>query len=209
MKKLFGELKMTWPVVILFAIAAGVYSSVMTFIPSFRDTSFQDIAHLYEWWVVFAVIIVVNCEKNWEAMLKCFTFFLISQPIWYLVKIVFAHLPIDDAWRTYRGMWLPMTFLTLPGAFIAYYCKKQNALGATVLALGNTIQLVHAIYYFGVAVQEFPRHLLSGLFCVTSVFVMSLNVQHAKKNRLIAILLAVALALGVLVWAKLTDRFLI
>ncbi|MCQ2439663.1 MAG: hypothetical protein MJ074_07860 [Oscillospiraceae bacterium] len=71
MKRLFGDMKMSWLTVILFAVAAGVYTGVMMLIPALADTSFQDIGISYEWWVIFAVIIVVNCGKSWEAMLKC------------------------------------------------------------------------------------------------------------------------------------------
>lgn len=209
MKRIFGGLKMNWWFVILFACAAGIYSSVVTLIPFTKDTSFRDIAHCYEWWVIFAVIIVVNCEKSWEAMLKCFVFFLISQPVWYLVKLVFGQMPLQEALATYRGMWLPMTLLTLPGGFVAYFCKKQNVLGGIVLALGNTILLGHAVFYFGQAFLAFPRHLLSGLFCVAGVIVMSLCIQREKKNRLVAMLLPVVLTLAVLLWAWMNGRTII
>ena len=69
--KLYGQINMTWLKIIIFAVCVGVYSGVVMLIPALENTSFQDIGIAYEWWVIFAVIIVVNCEKNWEAMLKC------------------------------------------------------------------------------------------------------------------------------------------
>lgn len=54
---------MTWIRVILFAVIAGVYTGLVMFVPAFEDTSFQDIGKLYEWWVIFAVIVVVNCKR--------------------------------------------------------------------------------------------------------------------------------------------------
>lgn len=90
MKKIsaaFGSLPMTWPIVCGFAVIIGVYVGVINQIPILHDTSFQDIAVTLEWWVLFAVLIVSNCKSAWEAGLKCLVFFLISQPVIYLVEL--------------------------------------------------------------------------------------------------------------------------
>ncbi len=197
---------MSWLTVILFAVIAGVYTGLILLVPFLDNTSFQDIGISYEWWVIFAVIIVVNCSKSWDAMLKCFVFFLISQPIIYLVQILFGSLSFDIAMSYYLATWLPMTFLTLPGGFIAYFCKKQNALGGIILGLGNTIQAVVGFVYFGMAFRSFPHHLLSALVCVASIIVMSVFIHKEKKNRLIAILLPIVLTALLLVFAKATGR---
>lgn len=84
MKKLFaalGTLPMTWPVVCAFAAIIGIYVGVINQIPILYDTSFRDIAVTYEWWVLFALLIVSNCKSAREAGMKCLVFFLISQPI--------------------------------------------------------------------------------------------------------------------------------
>ena len=95
MNKLFGGLKMTWLKVIAFAIIAGLYTGAVMLMPFLKETSFQDIGIMFEWWVVFAVIVVVNCDKCWDAMLKCFAFFLISQPLIYLTEIVFGSMSFE------------------------------------------------------------------------------------------------------------------
>lgn len=209
MNRLFGGLKMSWLKVILFAAIAGVYTGIVMTIPFLKGTSFQDIGVMYEWWVVFAVIIVVNCGKSREAMLKCFVFFLISQPLVYLTEILIGTLDLDQAWRYYSNIWFPMTLLTLPGGFIAYFCKKQNVLGAIILGLGNTILTALSMFYFGRAIMSFPSHLLSGLFCIAAIVVMSLCVQKKAVNRVIAMIVPVVLAVAILVLAKLTGRVII
>jgi len=208
MKRLFGDLKMSWLKVVLFAVIAGVYTGTVMLFPVLKDTSFQDIGISYEWWVIFAVIVVVNCKKSWEAMLKCFVFFLISQPLVYLVEVGAGSLSFDMGWYYYRSIWLPMTFLTLPGGLIAYFCKKQNIPGAVILGLGNTIQLMLALSYFGRAAKAFPHHILSGLVCVASIVVMSLCIQKERRGRLIALLLPVVLSAVLLVGLKMTGRVL-
>lgn len=201
--KLFGGLQMKWLTVILFALGAGIYTGLVM-VPSFlKDTSFQDIGILYEWWVIFAVIVVTNCKKNWEAMLKCFVFFLISQPLVYGVEILFGTVTLTQAAGYYLHMWGPMTLLILPGGLVAYYCKKQNALGAVVMGLGNTIVLIMAAFYVIQTATNFPRHLFSALVSLGGAAAMTVGVQKQNKNRIIATVVAVgmtALIIGFIKW---------
>ncbi|MDO4976736.1 MAG: hypothetical protein Q4E53_05675 [Eubacteriales bacterium] len=208
MKRLFGNLKMSWLTVILFAIVTGVYTGFIMLIPILENTSFQDIGISYEWWVIFAVIVVVNCDKAWEAMLKCFVFFLISQPLVYAVEVVFGSLSLEQAKYYYFGIWLPMTFLTLPGGLIAYFCKKQNVIGGVILGLGNTIQAIHVLAYFGMAMRNFPHHLLSGIVSIVSIIVMTLCIQEEKKNRLVVFLTIFVMLVVILVLLKVSGRVL-
>jgi len=206
--KTFGKLKMTWQLVILFAVITGIYTGAVMCVPQLKGTSFQDIGISYEWWVIFAVIIVVNCEKSWEAMLKCFVFFLISQPLVYLVEVAFGQLAMDMAIYYYKTIWFKITLLTLPGGFIAYFCKKQNALGAIILGLGNTIEFVMSIYYIMECVNKPPYHLMSALVSFASIIVMTLGIQKKNNARAIAFITPVVIAVigvGVL---HLTGRYI-
>ena len=137
---------MTWPVVCAFAAIIGIYVGVINQIPILYDTSFRDIAVSYEWWVLFAVLIVSNCKNAKEAGLKCLVFFLISQPVIFLVEL--PTIGLDKALYYYIKIWLPITMLTLPGGAIAFFAKKQNALGAVILGIGNTIVALLGVSYF-------------------------------------------------------------
>lgn len=115
MKKIsaaFGGLPMTWPIVCGFAVIIGIYVGVINQIPILHDTSFQDVAVTLEWWVLFAVLIVSNCKSAREAGLKCLVFFLISQPVIYLVEL--PAIGLDKALYYYTSIWLPVSLLTLP-----------------------------------------------------------------------------------------------
>ncbi len=206
LKKMYGNLKMSWLTVIIFAIAAGIYTGMIMLVPALNETSFQDIGINFEWWVIFAVIIIVNCRKNTEAMLKCFVFFLISQPVIYAVEILFGPLVFSQALIFYKATWLPMTFAVLPGAFIAYYCKRQDTIGAVVLGLGNTIQFIMGITYIAKCAGDFPHHLLSIIICFVSIPVMSFGIQESRKNRLISMLFPVLASAVLVVLAALTGR---
>lgn len=202
MKKLFGGINMKWLYVLLFALGTGVYTGLVMCIPALNETSFQDIGISYEWWVVFAVIIVVNCNKGWEAALKCFLFFLVSQPVVYLVEILCNQLTFDLAWQYYSQMWLPMTLATLPGGFIAYFCKKPNAFGAVILSIGNTIEGVMAASYIARVIDCFPNHIISAAVSVAAIIVMTICIQKNRTYRIVTFVLSAVFITAILVFAK-------
>ena len=208
LQKVYGGLKMRWLSVVLFALAAGVFTGVMLLIPAFENTSLQDIGISQEWWLIFAVLIVVNCSGGLEAAAKCFVFFLISQPVVYLVEVLFGPLSMELALYYYKSIWLPITLLTLPGGFIAYFCKKQNAFGAVILALGNALQALLGLSYLKKLLQAPPQHLLTMLVCFGSIFVMGFGIQRKKSGRLIAMVLPFVLLAVACVLLKLTGRTL-
>ena len=91
---LFGGINMAWPKVIVFAVVTGAYTGIVNLIPALHDTSLSSIAVTWEAWVLFALIVACNCKKAWESALKVFVFFLISQPLVYLVDwSLYGHFP--------------------------------------------------------------------------------------------------------------------
>ncbi len=199
-KEKINNINMTWKKVIIFAIIIGIYTGIVMLLPFLNKTSFQDIGISYEMWVLFAVIIVVNCKNGIDAMIKCFVFFLISQPIIYIVEILFGNLSFEMGLYYYKSIWLPVTFLTLPGGVIAYYCKKQNVLGSIILGLGNTILSILGFCYVINVITEYPYHLLSAVFCFSTIFLISNCIQEKKKNKIIACIIPfVLLIVGIVI----------
>jgi len=209
MKKLsaaFGALPMTWPVVCAFAAIIGIYVGIINQIPTLYDTSFRDIAVTYEWWVLFAVLIVSNCKSAREAGMKCLVFFLISQPIIYLVEL--PTLGWDKALYYYLRIWLPISLLTLPGGAVAFFAKKQNVLGAVILGIGNTIVALMGVSYFQQMLKVFPRHLLTVASCAAIIAVTVLGVQKKRQTRLLSAAITVLLTAGIAAWTVLSGRTL-
>ena len=126
MKKLFGGINLTWKKLILFAVIAGIYTAVMAIIPFTENTSFRDIATYFEWWILFGIIIICNSKSPLDSALKCFVFFLISQPLVYLVQVPFSSM----GWNifSYYKYWFIWTLACLPMGYIGYYIKKNNIL---------------------------------------------------------------------------------
>ena len=76
--KLYGGLNMNWTVVILYAVATAVLTTVFLLFPVFKDTSFERMDVHLETWFFFAIIVMANCKKPMESALKTFVFFLVS-----------------------------------------------------------------------------------------------------------------------------------
>lgn len=206
MKKLFNDIHMSWKNVILFGLVVGIYVGCIMCVPVLDGTSFQDIGISHEWWILFALIIVTNCKKSYEAALKCFVFFLVSQPMVFIVEALFGHITWDLAFHYYFDIWFVRSLFTLPGGLIAYYVQKQNALGAIVLGIGNTLEALLGMYYGYQAFISFPHHFLTAIFCFFVIGITNLYIQKEKKNRIISIITTVLLIAVMLVFLVLDGR---
>ena len=186
---------MTWFKVIALAIITGLITGIMMLIPAFKNTSFQDIGTYLECWFLFAIFIIVNCRKWWEASLKCFVFFLISQPLIYLVQVPFNSL----GWGIfgYYKTWFIITLLTLPGAAIAFLLKRRDWLSVAVLSVPNIYLALASYSYFVRAWNHytshgFPNHLLSAIFCLALGFVFIKKLLNKNKHRTVAAIIFVS-----------------
>lgn len=191
MKKLFGGINLTWPKVIIFAIIAGIYTGIMATLPMARDTSFADISITFEWWVLFGIIIIVNSKSPLDSALKCFVFFLISQPLVYLVQVPFN----AYGWgifRYYPG-WFVWTLLTLPMGYIGYYMKKEKWWSLLILVPMLFFVGYHYFGFFREAVSFFPNHLLSAIFCAATMIIYPLFIFKEKKLRIAGLIISLVI----------------
>ena len=163
MKKIFGGIDLTWKKLIVFAIITGVYTALMALIPITKDTSFRDIAIQFEWWILFGVIIISNSKSPLDSALKCFIFFLISQPLVFLIQVPFSYL----GWNifVYYKHWFLWTLLCFPMGFIGYYIKKNNIFSVIILLPMLVFLAYIGLGYLSSTIYSFPHHLLSFIAC--------------------------------------------
>lgn len=186
LKELFTTRKMSWLFVIIFAVCTAVVTAVFNLIPALEDTSFTDIAVNLDCWILFAVFIIINCREWKEASLKTFVFFLVSQPLIYLIEIVFGNLDFYAALGYYK-YWFIGTVLTLPGAFCAFQLKRKDWISVAALTVANVYLAYISVDYIYYGIQIFPRHLLSAAFCILLAFFMIYVVFDEKKFRLVCL----------------------
>ena len=199
MKKLFGGIDLTWKKLIIFAVIAGLYTGLMAFLPFAKDTSFADISITFEWWVLFGIIIIVNSKSPLDSALKCFVFFLISQPLVYLVQVPF-NVYGWGIFRYYPG-WFVWTLCTFPMGFIGWYMKKEKWWGLLILST----MLLFVGYHYARFLREtwsyFPRHLLSTIFCAATVIIYPLFIFRNEKLRRAGLIVSIVILLGMSVLA--------
>lgn len=188
MKKLFGQINLNWPKVIILAIFVGVYTAVMAMIPAAKDTSFTDLAVTMEVWVLFGIFIIMNSKSAIDSALKCFVFFLVSQPLIYLVQDVVNH---SSLFVTYYKFWFMITVLTLPMGFVGYYMKKDKWWGLLILA--PMLLLVGTSFgsYLSKTIYSFPRHLLTTIFSAATMVMYPLAIFNNKKIKIVGVILSI------------------
>ena len=150
-----GGINWTWRKLVSCAVAAGVYTGLINQVPFLLDTSMRDIAIAYECWVLFGIIIIMISKSALDSALKCFVFFLISQPLVYLTEVPFLGPGILDYYR----LWILPTILTFPMGFVGYYMKKDKWWGLLILSPILLLLGFHYSEYLNRTIFSFPHHL--------------------------------------------------
>ena len=185
LRKIFGEINLNWKKIIIFAIIAGIYTAIIAMLPIAKDTSFSDLTVSFEVWILFGIIIIMNSKSAKDSALKCFTFFLISQPLVYLVQDAINH---SSLFVTYYRNWIIWTIATLPMGFFGYYMKKNKWWGLLILLPILVLLGLHFEIYLGQTIFSFPRHLLTTIFCIVTMIIYPLVIFENKKIRIAGIL---------------------
>ena len=178
-KKLFGGINLAWPKLIIAAVIAGAFTAVMALIPSLHYTSFNTITVTFEVWILFGIIIIMNSKSNLDSALKCFVFFLISQPLVYLIQVPFTEL----GWKIfgYYKLWFIWTLLCFPMGFIGYWMKKGKWWGYLILLPMIALTGESYLGYFSKFQFSMPRYILIVLFCALGMILYPVVIFDNKK----------------------------
>ena len=167
--KLYGGINLTWPGVILYAVGAAVLTTVFLVLPIFQGTSFARMGETLEAWVFFAVIIIANAKSPLDSALKTFAFFLISQPLIYLLQVPFTW----QGWGIfqYYKHWFILTLCTFPAAYIGWYIRKKNWF--SLLILMPVLILLAYLCEDGLkhVIHQFPSLLIMVVFCILQILI--------------------------------------
>ena len=179
--RLFGRMKMTWPVVLLYAVASAILTVLFLTVPVFKNTSFERMGVTLEAWIFLAVVIMTNCRKPLESAVKTFVFFLVSQPLIYLLQVPFSPL----GWQLFQfyRYWFIWTLLTFPMAFAGWYLTKKNWLSVLILAPVLAFLGATAFQCGRECLHEFPHLFVTVLFCLMQIilYVVAFMPDWRKK----------------------------
>ena len=196
-EKLIHRTELSWKFIILFAAVCGIVTGLLMDLemqkyPSIADNSFFNIGICFEFWVYAAMIIICRTKKPLEAACKVFVFFLISQPLVYLMKV-----PFDKrGWETfvdYKG-WFIRTLLTFPGAFIVWYTNRKDNISIAVFMVAVLFLSYEFARHFSTFITKFPFQLLAWLFIIFQLaeYIMSFE---GKRRLVFCILTLVSVTL--------------
>lgn len=196
-RRIFGGIRMSWTNVILFAVGTAVLTAVFMIVPVFRGTSFERMGETFEAWIFFAVILMTNCEKPLESALKTFVFFLVSQPLIYLLQVPFSWM----GWGLfqYYRYWFLWTLLTFPMAYAGWYLRKRNWLSLLILLPVLMYLAVTSMSAFRFAFVHFPYQIVTAVFCLLQVCLYVYAFTSDVRQKLAGFLLPIAFV--VIFWA--------
>ena len=191
MKIIKGD-KISLKAVIISAVICGVFTGIILNLESILiNTSVFNTGTCFEFWIFMAMIIIFRSEKPLEAGLKTFIFFLISQPLVYLVKVPFSELGWG-VFKDYPG-WLVWTVLTFPGAFIMWCINKKNWLSTFVCMLPILFLSAEFAIHFAYFVKNFPYQLLALVFILFQIVLYIFSFNDKKKIITLAALSSLSL----------------
>ena len=193
MKKIFGEINLTWNIIIISAIVIGVLVGLLNSVTFLRDTTITDIATYFDFWIFCGIFIIMNSKSNKDSALKCFVFFLISQPLIYLCEVPFN----DMGWDlfVYYKPWFIWTLLCLPMGYIGYFIKKNKWYGVLILlpimvllGMGLSSTITNIKY-------SFPKHIINTIFVILSFIIYPLALFNENKLRYIGLAINIIIML--------------
>ena len=186
-KRIFGGIDLSWKKLVIFAIIAGIYTAIMAMLPIAKDTSFADITISFEVWILFGIFIIMNSKSAKDSALKCFIFFLISQPLVYLIQDLINH---SNLFLTYYRFWIAWTILTIPMGFIGYFMKKDKWWGLVILIPMLIFLGIHYSRFLNQTIYSFPYHLLSTMFCFITLLLYPICIFNNKKVKIAGIIIS-------------------
>ena len=203
--KLYGGINLTWLGVILYAVGTAVLTAAFLVVPIFKDTSFARMGETFEAWIFFAVIIIANAKSPLDSALKTFVFFLISQPLIYLLQVPFSW----QGWGLfhYYKIWFILTLFTFPAAFVGWYIRKKNWL--SLLILTPVIILLAVMCEGGLkhVIHNFPQLLIMVVFCIAQILIYLYAFTEKASQRIVGSLVPIALVAAMMLIPKDVDFF--
>lgn len=175
----------------------------MAIIPALHYTSFNAITVTFEVWILFGILIIMNSKSNLDSALKCFVFFLISQPLVYLIQVPFSSL----GWGLfgYYKYWFCWTILCFPMGYIGYFMKKDKWWGYLILLPMLILTAYSYSLYFSDFLFYMPKYILIWLFCACALILYPVVIFNDKKIQIAGACTGIAAVIALTVFGVLNP----
>lgn len=191
-EEFIGKKDITWKKIIILAITCGIVTGIiLNFQKYIENLSIFNIGTCFEFWIFITLIIVGKSKKPLEAGLKTFIFFLISQPLVYLMEVPFNEL----GWGIYKyyPSWFVWTILTFPGAMIAWRTNKKDWLSLAIYVpaiLFLSIEFGNHSTFF---ITHMPFQFLATVFIFLQIAQFTLSFKDKAKRTTLGIISTISL----------------
>ena len=128
----------------------------------------------------------MNSNSAKESALKCFVFFLISQPLIYLVQDLVNK---SQLFHTYYRNWVIWTIGCVPMGFFGYFMKKDKWWGLVILTPIMGLLGLSLMQYLSATIFSFPRHLATAIFCLATLIIYPLCIFNNKKIKITGLII--------------------
>ena len=174
---------MSWKLVLVLSIACGVIPGLLMVPEQLLGTSLQMPGISFEFWIFMGLFISLNCKKPLDAGLKVFVFFLISQPLIYLVQVPFSLL----GWGLfgYYPRWALLTVLTFPAGMLANLITRGQWWSVLILLIPMGILALELPSAIVAMLTTFPKMSLTCLFIILQILMFPAALLQ-NKGKLVA-----------------------
>lgn len=137
----------------------------------------------------------MNSKSNMDSALKCFVFFLISQPLVYLIQVPFSW----QGWNLfgYYKYWFVWTVLCFPMGYIGYWMKKDKWWGYLILLPMIVMTAGSYSAYFSDFLFSMPRYILISLFCACVMIIYPAAIFSNKKIKTVGAVISVVAVVAI------------
>ena len=194
LKNYFGNYEITIKRLIILTLLCGTIPGILLRIPALENSSFTNPGVCYEFWVMAALFIITNCKSYKEACIKTFLFFLVSQPLIYIIQLPFNG--FDTSILRYYTYWIIPTILTIPGSFMAYRCKKGDWLSFIIFMICLFLLGLELASHIFSCIKYFPKQILSIIFILFEVIFFTELFFKDKLKKIILYVFCILVALG-------------
>ena len=174
---------MSWKLVLVLSVVCGVIPGLLMVPEQLLGTSLQMPGISFEFWVFMGLFISLNCKKPLDAGLKVFVFFLISQPLIYLVQVPFSLL----GWGLfgYYPRWALLTVLTFPAGMLANLITRGQWWSVLILLIPMGILALELPSAIVAMLTTFPKMSLTCLFIILQILMFPAALLQ-NKGKLVA-----------------------
>lgn len=193
MKNLFYGKNMNWGVCLAIAAVSGVLAGLFHQVGYMSGTSFTDYFVAWEWWVFFGLLLACRNSNFAVGIFQTILFFLTG--LFTMLLVQWPAIGKGGFLSYVKGHIILFLIGTIAGSILAYLATLKGPVFAVILALFETVTLCCLVNYIFSLAAARPWHIASAIFCGLSFVTSTLQIEHDRAYRAVALTIPIVLAI--------------